>query len=97
MTSPERYSGFQATGMIKGGKNQKLKKSLGLPTLNPPKNPWTNKSKSKKSHAEFLSLKVLNIFQKEVNDIESAKNKLGIECLCLQQDTPAQPRIFSLF
>ena len=34
------YSGFQVMGMIEWGKNQNLKKSLGLLTkINPQKNP----------------------------------------------------------
>ena len=69
MTRPGRYSGFQATGMIKWRQKSKTKKIPRASNTNPPpKKSLDKKSRSKKSHAEFSSLKVLNIFQKEVND-----------------------------
>ena len=61
---------FKWHGWSNDGKNQNPKKSLGLPTVTPPpqKKSLDQKSTSKKSHPEFLSLKVIKIFQKAVND-----------------------------
>ena len=68
MTHPGRYSGFQVTAMIKWRQKSKTKKIPRASNTNPPKNPWTKNQHQKKSHAEFSSLKVFNISQKEVND-----------------------------
>ena len=70
MTCPGRYSGFQATGMIKWWQKSKTKKIPRASNTNPPpqKKSLDKKSTSKKFHAEFSSLIVLNLFQKEVND-----------------------------
>ena len=82
MTRPGRYSGFQATGMIKWRQKSKTKKIPRASNTNPPKNSLDKKLTSKKSHAEFSSLKVLNIFQKEVNDKAQKINQELNVCVC---------------
>ena len=82
MTRPGRYSGFQATGMIKWRQKSKTKKIPRASNNNPPKKSLDKKSTSKKSHAEFSSLKVLNIFQKEVNDKARKINQELNVCVC---------------
>ena len=62
MTHLGMYSGFQVMGMIKWWQKSKAKKIPRASNTNPPKKSLDKKSTSKKSHAEFLSLKVLNIF-----------------------------------
>ena len=87
MTIPGRYSGFQATGMIKWrqkSKPQKIPRASNTTPPPPKKKIYSldKKSTSKKSHAEFSSLKVLNIFQKEVNDKARKINQELNVCDC---------------
>ena len=82
MTRPGRYSRFQATGMIKWRQTSKTKKIPRASNNNPPKKSLDKKSTSKKFHAEFSSLKVLNIFQKEVNDKARKINQELNVCDC---------------
>ena len=83
MTCPGRYSGFQATGMIKWWQKSKTKKIPRASNTNPPpKKSLDKKSTSKKFHAEFSSLIVLNIFQKEVNDKARKINQEFNVCVC---------------
>ena len=58
------------------------KKSLGLPTLNPPQKSLDQKSTSKKNpHALFSTLEVLKIFHKAVNDkVQKINQELNV-CL----------------
>ena len=57
------------------------KKSLGLPTLTPPKNPQTKNQPQKNPHALFSTLEVLKIFHKAVNDkVQKINQELNV-CL----------------
>ena len=72
----------QMTAKIKPQKIPRASNTTPPPQKKKKKNPWIKNQPQKKSHPKFLSLKVIKIFQKAVNDKARKINYDLNVCVC---------------